>query len=78
MKNIEAELDAQVARVESAVRERARKDHDEEKRELQSKMGMEMAQLQSQLKIFQKVRLALHDNTSYTRNYFLPDFRKHC
>ena len=41
------------------MRERARKDHDEEKRQLQDKMEMEMAQLQSQLKIFQKVGLGV-------------------
>lgn len=55
LKTIEAELDAQVARVESAAREKARRDHENEKREIQEKMEVEMAQLQSQLKIFQKI-----------------------
>lgn len=56
LKNIEAELDAQVAKVESAVREKARRDYEAEKKQLQEKMEMEMAQLHSQLKIFQKVK----------------------
>lgn len=55
LKNIEAELDVQVAKVEMAAREKARRDHDSEKRELQEKMEQEIAQLQSQLKIFQKI-----------------------
>jgi hypothetical protein len=57
LRSIEAELDAQVARVESQAREKARRDHEDEKRQLQEKMELEMAQLQSQLKIFQKVKV---------------------
>ena len=44
-----------MAKVETAAREKAKRDHEEEKRQLQEKMETEMAQLQSQLKIFTKV-----------------------
>ena len=57
MKNIEAELDAQVAKVEKSAREKAKRDYEDEKMQLTSQMETEMAQLQSQLKIFQKVKL---------------------
>ncbi len=56
LKNIEAELDAQVAKVENAAIEKAKRDYEQEKRQLQEKMEAEMTQLQSQLKIFQKAR----------------------
>lgn len=56
LKSIEAELDMQVARVEMAVKERVTKSHEEEMRQLQEKTENEMEQLQSQLKIFQKVQ----------------------
>eukprot|EP00095_Tigriopus_kingsejongensis_P000097 maker-scaffold1877_size25834-snap-gene-0.9 protein:Tk00097 transcript:maker-scaffold1877_size25834-snap-gene-0.9-mRNA-1 annotation:"ras and ef-hand domain-containing protein" len=55
LKTIEAELDAQVARVENAAREKARRDYESEKKELQEKMEVEMTQLEAQLKIFQKI-----------------------
>jgi len=41
--------------VETAAREKARRDFEEEKRHIQGKMEAEMTQLQSQLKIFQKI-----------------------
>jgi len=41
--------------VETAAREKAKRDYEDEKRVLQEKMEVEMMQLQSQLKIFQKV-----------------------
>ena len=55
LRTIEADLDAQVAKVQSEAREQAKRDHDEEKRQLEIKMEQEMMQMQSQLKIFQKV-----------------------
>ena len=55
MKSIEAELDAQVARVENVARERARADYEEEKRALQDKMECEMAKMDAELKIFKTV-----------------------
>lgn len=55
MKSIEAELDAQVARVENVARERARADYEEEKRMLQDKMECEMAKMDAELKIFKTV-----------------------
>ena len=48
-------MDAQMAKVEVAVREKSKREHEFEKKELQDKMEMEMTQLQSQLKIFQKI-----------------------
>ena len=56
LKSIEAELDAQVARVENVARERARAEHEEEKRALQDKMECEMAKMDAELKIFKTVR----------------------
>ena len=53
---MEAELDAQVAKIERHAKERARMEYDLERRELQAKMETELSQLQSQLKLFQKVR----------------------
>ena len=41
--------------MENVARERAKKDYEEEKKQIQDKMETEVAQLQSQLKIFQKV-----------------------
>lgn len=86
LKTIEAELDAQVARVESAAREKARRDHENEKREIQEKMEVEMAQLQSQLKIFQKVKITFPRNERYSQVHlkcvaslsdrFLPNHRE--
>ena len=55
LKSIEAELDAQVARVENVARERARADYEEEKRALQDKMECEMAKMDAELKIFKTV-----------------------
>ncbi len=48
-----------MAKVETAAREKARKDHEEEKRQLQDKMEEEMRQLQAQLRIFQKAKVPL-------------------
>lgn len=38
LKNIEAELDIQVAKVEATVREKAQRDYDEEKRRIQVRL----------------------------------------
>ena len=56
LKSIEAELDAQVARVENVARQRAKADYEEEKRMLQDKMECEMAKMDAELKIFKTVR----------------------
>ena len=55
LKNMEAELDAQVARIEKQAREKAKLEHDYEKKELQSKLETEKEELKCQLKMFQKV-----------------------
>ena len=55
LKNMEAELDAQVARIEKQEREKARLETEFEKRELQDKLETELDELKAQLKLFQKV-----------------------
>ena len=52
---MEAELDIQMAKIESKAKEKARMEYDSEKRELKTKMETELAELQAQLKLFQKV-----------------------
>ncbi len=42
-------------RIEQQAQERARQEHENEKRDLQNKMDAELAELQAQLKLFQKV-----------------------
>ena len=54
---MEAELDAQVARIEKQEREKARLETDFEKRELQEKLETELDELKAQLKLFQKVAI---------------------
>ena len=56
LKNMEAELDAQVARIERQEREKARLETEYEKKELEGKLQTELDELKAQLKIFQKVR----------------------
>ncbi len=72
LKNIEAELDLQVAKVESAARERAKRDYEDEKRQLQSKMEEEMNNMQTQLKIFQKVRLLFPRKSIISTQNLIP------
>jgi lipid II:glycine glycyltransferase (peptidoglycan interpeptide bridge formation enzyme) len=57
LRNLEEELDAQVARVESQAREEARVKFELEKRNIEKKMRAETAELQAHLKLFQKVSL---------------------
>ena len=55
LKSIEAELDAQMAKVEQQALAKAKQEYDSEKRSLQSKMDAELTELQTQLRLFQKV-----------------------
>lgn len=55
LKNIEAELDAQMLKVEQQALEKAKQEYEEERRGLQLKMDAELSELQTQLKLFQKV-----------------------
>ena len=57
MKNIEAELDAQMAKVEQQALAKAKQEYDHERRTLQQKMDSELTELQTQLKLFQKVKV---------------------
>ena len=59
LKNMEAELDAQVARIEKQEREKARLETEFEKRELQDKLETELNELKAQVKLFQKVHALL-------------------
>jgi len=53
--SIEAEMDSQVARVEAAARRQAQVDFEAERRAMQEKMESEVEELQTHLKLFQKV-----------------------
>ena len=55
MQGLEEELDSYVAKVEEQVREQARKKFELEKREMMEKMTSEMGELETRLKLFQKV-----------------------
>ncbi|XP_045104323.1 ras and EF-hand domain-containing protein homolog isoform X1 [Portunus trituberculatus] len=55
LKSLESELEDQVAKVEQKAKMEARQESEEEKRQLQDQMEQEMAELQTHLKIFQKV-----------------------
>ena len=57
LRNLEEELDAQVARVETQAREEARVKFELEKRNIEKKMQAETEELQAHLKLFQKVSL---------------------
>ena len=46
-------------RIEHQAQERAKQEHDHEKRELQYRMETELAELQAQLKLFQKVKFEI-------------------
>ena len=66
LKDMEAELDFQMAKIESKAKEKARKEYDSEKRELKTKMETELAELQAQLKLFQKVnRVSITSTNQY-------------
>ncbi|XP_042224644.1 ras and EF-hand domain-containing protein homolog isoform X3 [Homarus americanus] len=55
LKSLESELEDQVAKVEEKAKQKARQESEDEKRQLQDQMDQEMAELQTHLKIFQKV-----------------------
>jgi lipid II:glycine glycyltransferase (peptidoglycan interpeptide bridge formation enzyme) len=57
LRNLEEELDAQVARVEAQAREEARVKFELEKRNIEKKMQAETEELQAHLKLFQKASL---------------------
>ena len=57
LKNMEAELDAQVERIEKQERAKARLETEHEKRELQEKLETELNELKAHLKLFQKVAI---------------------
>lgn len=59
LRGLEEELDAQVARVEAQARDDARNKFEQEKRNLVEKMESESMELQTRLRLFQKVRLSL-------------------
>lgn len=55
LQRIEEEMDSQVQKVEATVREQAREEVEAERRALKSQMDAEMDELQTHLKLFQKV-----------------------
>ena len=55
MKTIEAELEGQMAKIEQQALQKAKQEHDQDKRLLQQKMNSELTELQTQLRLFQKV-----------------------
>ena len=55
LKNIEAELEGQMAKVEQQALKKAKQEHEQDKRVLQQKMNSELTELQTQLRLFQKV-----------------------
>lgn len=59
LRGLEEELDAQVARVEAQARDDARNKFEQEKRNLVEKMESESMELQTRLRLFQKVRSSL-------------------
>ena len=59
LKNMEAELDAQVARIERQEREKAKLETEFEKRELEENLQAELDEMKAQLKLFQKVPVFL-------------------
>ena len=57
LRNLEEELDSQVARVEAQAREEARIKFELEKRNIEKNMRAETEELQAHLRLFQKVNL---------------------
>ena len=57
MQGLEEELEAHVAKVEEQAREQARKKFEMEKREMMERMTSEMTEMETRLKLFQKVRV---------------------
>lgn len=56
LRNLEEELDAQVAHIEAQAREEARAKFELEKRNIEEKMEAETTELQAHLRLFQKVK----------------------
>lgn len=55
LRNLEEELDSQVARVEAKAREEARQKFEQEKKTITKKMETEIMELQTHLRLFKKV-----------------------
>ena len=64
LKNIEAELEGQMAKIEQQALKKAKQEHDQDKRLLQQKMNAELTELQTQLRLFQKVCTICFQNYS--------------
>lgn len=64
LRNLEEELDAQVAHIEAQAREEARAKFELEKRNIEEKMEAETAELQAHLRLFQKVNLLQDKETT--------------
>ncbi|PSN52026.1 hypothetical protein C0J52_04538 [Blattella germanica] len=73
LRNLEEELDAQVARVEAQAREEARAKFEAEKRSIEERMESETAELQAHLKLFQKLNTILSRGKGEKQNLTLPD-----
>ena len=63
---MEAELDAQVARIEKQALEKAKLENEVEKRELEEKMEAELQELKAQLRLFQKVSALTPYKTNFS------------
>jgi septal ring factor EnvC (AmiA/AmiB activator) len=76
LRNLEEELDAQVAHIETKAREEARAKFELEKRNIQEKMEAETAELQAHLRLFQKVNSLKNklNNTLYFLYLYLYFF----
>ncbi|PNF28621.1 hypothetical protein B7P43_G09398, partial [Cryptotermes secundus] len=59
LRNLEEELDAQVAHIEAQAREEARAKFELEKRNIEEKMEAETTELQAHLRLFQKLNAVL-------------------
>lgn len=59
LRNLEEELDSQVARVEAKAREEARQKFEHEKKTITKKMETEIMELQTHLRLFKKVQTFL-------------------
>ena len=59
LKSIEADLECQMAKIEQQAVLKAKQEHEQEKRELKHKMNSELSELQTQLRLFQKVSVMI-------------------
>ena len=62
LKSIEADLECQMAKIEQQAVLKAKQEHEQEKRELKHKMNSELSELQTQLRLFQKVSVIILPN----------------